>query len=87
MIHHTYTKANVPLQKSKLLEQYKKIRNETVNIIRLNKKYHYETHFAKHNKDLRKIWIGMKQIININANNSETPTCIGYNGVGISEPK
>ena len=29
----------------------------------------------------------MKQIININAKNSETPTCIENNGVVISEPK
>ena len=85
-MHHQYTKSTDPSIKSKLFAEYKIVRNEIVNLIRISKVNHYHMYFSKHNTDLRKIWIGIKQIINVKSKTMESPTCIEENDTTISEP-
>ena len=53
--------------KHQLYSQYKTIRNGIVDLIRKSKSNHYQDYFSKNNKDLHKIWIGIKQIMNANS--------------------
>ena len=85
-IYHKFIKCKDPTAKSNLLAQYKYFRNQIVDLIRTSKKQYYINYFSEHNKDLRKIWIGIKQIINIKANKHDVPSCIEDNGSLISEP-
>ena len=62
------------------------MRNKIVDLIRQSKANYYYEYFSKHNKDIRKIWIGIKQIINISMKNHESPNCIENDGTIISEP-
>ena len=86
-IHHLFTKSKDPTQKANILNQYKMVRNEIVNLIRISKTKYYQNYFAANNKDLRKIWIGIKQIINIKSKTFEVPTCIEEHDHIITEPK
>ena len=86
-IHHLYTKSKDPNKKANILKQCKLVRNEIVNLIRISKANHYKNYFATNNKDLRKIWTGIKEIINVKSKTFETPSCIVDNEHIISEPK
>lgn len=56
--------------KADLLTAYKKIRNEIVEKTRQSKKIYYENYFSKYNSNSRKIWLGIKEIINIKGKKS-----------------
>ena len=85
--HHLYTKAKDPIIKADIFKNFKLVRNEIVNLIRISKRNYYKNYFTTNNNDLRKIWVGIKQIINIKSKIFEAPTCIEQNGSIISEPK
>ena len=60
-IHQLYTKTNDPIQKANIFNQYKFVRNEIVNLIRISKANHYKTIlprtttiFAKFGSELNK---------------------------------
>ena len=86
-IHHEYSKTKDTTKKSTIFAEYKIVRNSIVNKIRQSKSSYYREYFNKHNKDIRKVWIGIKRIVNINAKNFDVPTCIEDQGSTISDPK
>ena len=86
-IHHSYTKAKDPIERADIFKKLKSVRNEIVKLIRISKANYYKNYFSMNNKNLRKIWIGIKQIINAKSKSFEVPTCIEQHGSIISEPK
>ena len=86
-IHHEYCKTKDPTKKSTIFSEYKIIRNSIVQEIRQSKISYYREYFSKHNKDIRKVWIGIKRIVNINSKSFDIPTCIEEQGTTISDPK
>ena len=48
--------------------QFDKIKNERTALTRTNKEEYYQNYFNKHNANLKKIWSGIKDIINIRKN-------------------
>ncbi len=57
-----------------------------MDIIRISKANYYQNYFASNNKDIRKIWVGIKQIINIKSKTLAAPICIEENGHITSDP-
>ena len=67
--------------------EYKIIRNKVVDLTFRSKLNFYNSYFTTNNGNLRKIWQGIKQIINIKSNNYDSPTCVyDVEGNLVTEP-
>ena len=75
-----------PTKKEALHNEYKALRNHITNLLRDSKIHHYQNFFHENNKNLRKVWQGIKEIINIKNKSSDSPSCIIENGKLISDP-
>ena len=51
------------------------------------KKTHYAHYFNENNNNLRKIWDGIKELVNIKPKNRESINCIVFNGKNLTDPK
>jgi hypothetical protein len=49
---------------------YKRYRNEVVNLIRINKRDYYKNYFEEHRSNMKKTWDGIRSIINISKKTS-----------------
>ena len=65
---------------------YKTIRNQIVVLTKESTKSFYCTYFHANNKNLRKIWKGIKEIVNISSKSSDIPSRIVTNGNLTSDP-
>ena len=67
------------------------MRNDITKQIRLNKKIYYNEYFSKNNQNIRKLWIGINELINAKPNSKSVPTCIETKVNGklttLTEPK
>ena len=66
---------------------YKNIKYEISTLSRQGKKDYYKQYFTENAGNLRKIWKGIKEIINIKSKNYSHPTCIAEKGKTITDPK
>ena len=53
----------------------------------MGKKTHYANYFKENNINLRKIWDGIKEIVNIKPKNRESINYIIFNGKNLTGPK
>ena len=60
-----YTKLKNHERKQDIHLQYKQLRNKILEMIRISKKEYYKNYFENNNQNLRKVWQGIKEIINI----------------------
>ena len=74
-------------QKERLELDHKTLKNEITNQTRLSKQSYYKNYFTNSANDLRKIWKGIKEIINIKSKNSEVPSCIQDETKILNDPK
>ena len=86
-LYNKYTRTKNVLIKHNVFIEYKILRNRLNELIRISKKTHYQRFFTEHNNNLKKVWQGIKEIVNIKNKNMSTPTCIEVNGNIISDPK
>ena len=70
-----------------LFNDYKTLKNQINELIRLGKKNHYTNYFNENNNNLRKIWEGIKELVNIKPKNREPINCIVSNGKNVTDPK
>ena len=71
-----YIKAKQLDLKNKLHNDYKKLRNKIVAIIRKSKKHHFQNYFTENAKNIKKTWIGIKNVISIRTKTKGQPTSI-----------
>ena len=64
-IFQKYVQSKNLNKKATLYQQYKEIKNFITQQTRESKKSFYQNYFAENNKNLRKVWEGIKQIISI----------------------
>ena len=81
-----YIKIKEITSKSLVHTEYKLIRNKIVELIQQSKQNYYSSYFASNNRNLRKIWQGIKGIINVKAKSSSIPTCISENDKIFTDP-
>ena len=67
--------------------QFNKIKNEITSLTRKNKEEYYKKYFSKHDKNLKKIWDGIKEIINIRQKSSSLPTSLNNKGSILTNQK
>jgi pyruvate/2-oxoacid:ferredoxin oxidoreductase beta subunit len=51
-------------KKVELQNKYKEQKNEITKLTRKSKKLHFNEYFAKNNRNMKKLWAGINQIIN-----------------------
>ena len=56
--------------------KFSKLKNEITNLTRKSKEEYYKKYFEKNNKNSKKIWNGIKEIINIKQKSSSLPTSL-----------
>ena len=64
-IYKKFCKAKNDQNKYTLHEEFKKYRNTTLKVRKINKSKHYQTFFSEDKKNFKKTWEGIKSIINI----------------------
>ena len=69
-----YIQLKEPIRKTEVHSQYKALKKQIIAIIRQSKKNHFQNYFNDNAEDIRKTWIGIKNIINIRSINSNQPT-------------
>ena len=86
-LYKKYIKCNNEVTKPLLYNEYKSLKNHITELIRISKKSHYANYFIENNNNLRKIWDGIKELVNIKPKNSESINCILYEGKNLTDPK
>ena len=79
-------KCKTESRKVELYEQFKAIKNEITHSIRTSKRAYYKKYFKDNKNNLRKLWKGIKELVNIKSKNYDSPTCIQVNNVNITDP-
>ena len=74
-------------KKEELHNLFKSYRNSLNKLARLSKANHYKTFFEDNKNKLNKVWTGIKEIININKENTQQIRNINNNGKLITEKK
>ena len=75
-LFNKYLKCKNKTTKSLLYNEYKKLKNEILAQTRESKREFCKDYFTKNNNNLKKIWQGIKQIINVDSKNFEQPSCL-----------
>ena len=81
-----YINCKNALNKNRIYDEYKLLKNEVTFLTRDRKKAYYKKYFAENKKNLQKIWKGIKQLINIKSKNFDTPNCVEFGGKYITDP-
>ena len=81
-----YLKCKDIIRKSNLYTEYKISKNNLLQSTRNSKKLFFQNYFARHNKNVKKIWEGIKQIINVKARNIDQPTCLINDDETLTDP-
>ena len=82
-----YTRLKNHNRRNDLHMQYKQLRNNILEMTRISKKEFYKNYFENNNRNLRKVWQGIREIINVKSKHSDLPTCISSDNSFISCPK
>ena len=73
-------------RKTELYAKFKDLKNEITDMTRTAKKSHCKNYFTRNKNNLRKIWKGIKEIINIKSKNYDYPTCLQVGDNNITNP-
>ena len=73
--------------KKQIFNEYKILKIQINELVRSGKKSHYAHYFNKNNNNLRKLWEGIKELINIKPKNRESINCIVFNRKNVTDPK
>ena len=82
----SYCKIKDPITKQRVYEEYKTLRNSINDLLRRSKKNHYQSFFTQYNTNLKKVWEGIKEIVNIKSKNYNNPTSIEINNIFTTDP-
>ena len=86
-IKNKYYKKFMNTKKSDFYKKYKYYRDEINHLIRKSKKDYYITYFENFKKNSKKLWSGVKEIINKNVNDKSPILNVQVNGKIVSDNK
>ena len=81
-----YIKCKNDIKKLELNNKYKNLKNELTELTRQSKKAYYDKYFTDNMNNLKKVWQGIKDIINIKTKTLDHPTCLLSEDKNISNP-
>ena len=82
-----YIKCKDEQAKTNLHEEYKVLRNRINTLIYFSKKDYYSKYFNQYSDNIKKVWQGIKGIINIKTKDQNSPNCIEVDKKLITENK
>ena len=85
-LFNSYVKCKNLLRKHELHVSYKTLRNFIQTLIKTSKMDFYKSYFSNNNKNLRKVWEGIKTIINNKNKSFDSPTCLTQDDESITDP-
>ena len=85
-IYKRYTKTKNNEARTQIYSEYKILRNTLTNLINLSKENYYKSFFRNHNNNIKHLWKGIKEIVNINSKNLKHPTSIQINDSVSNDP-
>ena len=85
-LFNMYCKTKDPTAKEQVFNDYKHLRNNINELLRKSKKSFYASYFTEHNANIKKIWQGIREIVNIKSKNYNSPTSIEVNNSIITDP-
>ena len=86
-LYKKYIKCKNNETKILLFNEYKTLKNQINELICLGKKQYYTNFFTVNNNNLRKIWEGIKELVNIKPKNRDPINCIVFKGKNLTDPK
>ena len=75
-LYNRYIKTKNKTNKEDLHKEYKTLRNQVNELIGLSKKNYYGKYFTEHSNNIKKVWQGIKEIVNIKSKNYNSPNSI-----------
>ena len=75
-LFYKYMKCKNIVNKTNIHNEYKALKNRITSLIHISKKNYYTKYFEQHSKNIKKIWAGIKGIINIKTKDQNSPNCI-----------
>jgi len=69
-----YIRAKDLTNKSKLHDEYKALRNQAIQKMRNSKYAYFKSYFIKHSGNIRNLWKGINQIVNVKSRSYDYPT-------------
>ena len=81
-----FCKAKNPIRKEELNTQFKRLKNEISFLTRTGKKNYYQRYFTVHKDNMKKVWKGIKEIVNIKSKNYDYPTCLQDKASTVTNP-
>ena len=82
-----YINAKNTTVKLALKSEYKLLRNQIVELTQMSKNNFYKKYFSTNNDNLKKVWTGIKSLINIKSKNNNIPSSILEDGEIITDQK
>ena len=67
--------------------EYKALKNRITSLIYFSKKEHYTKYFNQYSNNIKKVWIGIKNIINIKTEDRNSPNCVEVDNQIITDNK
>ena len=80
-------KCKDPIRKDHLTKQFKTIRNTTNRLIVAKKKEYFKNYFIRYKTNVKKVWKGIKGIINVKSEMNSGPNSIEIDGTVLTDPK
>ena len=71
-----YMKCKNNTVRDNIHNEYKSLKNRITNLIQISKKNYYTRYFNQYSNNIKKVWTGIKGIINIKAKDQNSPNCI-----------
>ena len=75
-LYHRYIKTKDKNVRATIHNEYKAVKNRINVLIHYSKKDYYSKYFSQYSNDIKKVWQGIKGIINIKTKDQNSPNCI-----------
>ena len=86
-MYKKFIKAKDVVIKEQYHQKYKELRNEIVKLCRESKLSYYQQYFTENVKNSKKMWLGIKSIINIKNSSKTSPSSLMVDGELSHDPK
>ena len=86
-LHNKFLKEKNSEKKAALFSLYKIKRNIIVTLIRSSKKKFFQNYFQEYQSNAKKIWEGIRQILNVSKKNLSLPSKLTIDNIDIFDPK
>ena len=78
LIHKSYLNTIEQPKRNEIFALYKQKRNKVISLIRKSKKSYFETFFEENRSNIKKVWQGIKNIVNINKKQDILPSKLKF---------